>query len=192
MTNVTIANVSEVAASLATKLNTIRAEVEELLQRRESLMLTTQAELIAAGIPSYVIRKSKSYDVGSLGYLVEGFNIGYIHSNEPSMSTLHHPRNIGPYLNRGHLYTVHGIFEVLLIDGDKMLVAQTPDQGDTEAPHRKTLSRLRNLARTHDFRVSVRDREVTLIDPMNTHVHTGDALSAFKWIHGFIDSSRDA
>jgi hypothetical protein len=34
------------------------------------------------------------------------------------------------------------------------------------------------------MRVSVRDREVTLISPMNDAVHEGDVNSAYLWLSG--------
>lgn len=197
MTTATIANASTVADDLAAKLETIRTEIDALVQRRENLMLTTQAELIAAGIPAYVIDshapRGNREVAGDVGFVVESY-FDYSPRHPKVRMTFHRNpdsnRDRGPYWTTCGLMIDHGDSEVLLVDGDKMLVAETPDLGDTEAPHRKAIARLRTLARSHGMTVSVRDREVTLIDLMNNRPHIGDVFSAFKWLTGNLDQNE--
>ena len=179
----------------AITLKKIRSDIEDLVQRRESLLLTAQAELIAAGIPAFIVTSVAPQEQrernGDRGLLVETFfelgasvNHGYRFMR--TSQTSHEP---GPYVCDIGLLIEHGVFEVLLADDDQLLVAQTESPSSTEKSHRLAVSRLRNLARRHGLTVSVRDREIRIITPFNDSVHIGDLVSAFKWLTGNLETA---
>ena len=74
---------------------------------------------------------------------------------------------------------------MVLQDGSEQLITRVPDVDDVERGHRRSVARLRSRARRDDLRVSVRDRDVSLIDPMGTIAHCGTLETAWLWIEGF-------
>lgn len=180
------------------QLNQIRNTVADLLKQRENLLLTTQAELIAAGIQAHVITRSarhNNYEVGELGFVVESFQIFSPTYTDHSVSfyraqgmrsTL---RAWGPRAHDTGLYIDHGVFEVILCDEDSVLVAK-PDQDDDEDLYRRAVARLRTLARNEAMRVRTCDRQIEIVNPFNTVMHTGDVVSAFKWLMGIEEAKN--
>jgi len=193
MNNPTIVDQTTAAGE---RLAAIRAEIEMLTSRRDSLMLTTQAELAASGIASFLIARSRRAvlpEVGQFGVVVETFfefesrierDVDFYPGTSTSSSDR---RDAGPHMTSSGFLIDHGGFEVMLRDDRCLLVAQVDEARNTEAAHARAVSRLRNLAQPQSMRVRVRDREVSLITPMNDTVHLGDVISAFKWLTGTLD-----
>lgn len=190
---------TDVATVAADKLATIKAEIADLVQRREELLATVQAELIAHGIEARVMsgfqRSLAPIKVGDLEYVVETYGpvLGYHWSLLGSYAT-DRARKWGPRVgvtwgDHADVIVNRGQYEVLLADDQDILLVRTHRETDEE--HRRAVSRLRTQARHDGIRVLVRDRTVTLDDGMGNALHTGDVVSAFLWLFN-IDPNTSA
>ena len=195
----TIAPTHDTVENATTRLDRIRADIDALVEARNTLMLTACAELVAAGVDAHIVTsqahvnyKNVPHTVGTVGW----FSTDYIHGAHQDMrrDEFHIPKQGGEGWEPGprvfnstdRLFVARGTYEVLLVDDDnKVLIAPSPNSHDLERAHGHAVSRLRNHAKNELMRVKVRDREITLINPMNTIVHVGDVETAFMWLMGF-------
>lgn len=180
------------------RLDALRAEIDELVERRKNLVTTTTAELAAAGIETVVIRTHKStwqqfehWQVGEQASIytcidAEGAREVSHHASRKPWKKENPPLVSSP--NNGWMFVQRGRFEVVLVD-------EPPTEGPvdsvwakiedpSEDAHRRAISNLRGRARREGYRVQARDRAVSLIDPMNTVVHEGDVITASMWLVG--------
>lgn len=192
MTTTIIPDIRSHAAGIETvraHLDTIRTEIADLNERRKNLLLTTHAELVAMGIEAHIIRYPYTHGKRDTtdqrvalwqdwqtargrvwGHLSEGI------ADDPRR---------GPEIAwRGGVRGVLGLYEVLVVDDDARLFARVPDDPFEESGHRNAVARVRRRAAEDDFRVKLRDRELTLLDPMGTTVHIGDVWSTMLWLEG--------
>ncbi|WP_294981730.1 hypothetical protein [uncultured Microbacterium sp.] len=183
--NNTIAPTTDIT-DLRAALNGIRIDVNALLEQRAHLMSTTCAELSAHGIESHVIThrgRTSNPPVGTHVRVVDEYVV-YCTSQSRRLWLTERDREIavGPWWMGSSLLIEKGTYEILLIDGDEYLVAKLPDVDDVERGHRLAVGRLRTLAREDDLRVRVRDRVISLLDPMGTVIHEGTIESAYCFI----------
>lgn len=181
----TIAPTTDIT-DLRAVLDGIRSDVHALLERRTHLMSTTCAELSAHGIEAHVITRrgrTTSPSIGSQVRVVDEYVV-YRTSQRRRLWLTERDKEIavGPWWMGPSLLIEKGTYEVLLIDGDEYLVAKLPDVDDVERGHRLAVGRLRTLARENDLRVRVRDRVISLLDPMGTVIHEGTIDSAYCFI----------
>lgn len=181
---------------LFTRFAKIRADVDEVIERRTNLFVTTQAELIAAGIDAAIVPNRK-FDTGQMvtvwdEYSRYGNGLPAMHRVTAARQWMEHLRENddrwGAYDYGSDVYVCRGLYEVLVIDGKTVLVAEVQER-DQEHGHKRAVGRLRRLARAEHMRVQVRDRAVTLISPMNDIVHEGDVNTAYLWLSG-VDLTR--
>ena len=171
-------------------LASIRSEIADLNERRKNLLLTTHAELVAMGIEAHIIRspymRGKTDTTGERVALWQDWQ-GYANGRASmylSEGVADDPRR-GPEISwPGGVRGVLGLFEVLVTDDDARLFARVPDDPYEESGHRNAVARVRRRAAEDDFRVRLRDRELSLIDPMGTAVHVGDVWSTMLWLEG--------
>lgn len=194
MTATTLAERPDAAIVAAqARLDQITAEVAALFAARKGLLDSTVLELGARGVEAYRVdelRFRASTHVGDVVHVFESFNRlenGRIMRRlAASRNAWSHqlPLSVSAYTPRESSCAMHigrGLAQVVLKDDRDILVAAIPGQ-DTEAGHRGSVSRLRNLARKDDLRVRVRDRDITLIDPLGNRVHEGDIISGFAFL----------
>ena len=171
-------------------LDAIQARIDALIEERAALMTTAQAELVAAGVDSHVVPR---FTLGSLHpaadryYYVTDYRAGsrYVGQTLSPVRDDHAHAPVGPHTwSKGMLHIAHGTYSILLRDVDSLLIARIPDADDDERGHRLAVSRLRTLARKDDMRVQVSDRDITLVDPMETVVHEGTVVTAFAFLLG--------
>jgi hypothetical protein len=177
-------------------LAVIQAEIESLVARRNELMSTAWAELVAAGVDAHVvplkafpyIKGRHNADAEVLVRLLESWYVlpsGRYHDFDVyRVSAITRRRNVGPEATERGLTLDHGMHRVLLVDTDNVLIARVPGLEDDERSHRLAVGRLRTLARREQMRVRVRDLSVEIVDPMDTVVHTGTVLTAFAFLLG--------
>lgn len=187
----TIETTSATLDELTARFAQIRAEVNEVIERRNNLFVTTQAELIAAGIDAAIV-PGHALSAGDVVMVWDQYTT--LTDGRPGwhrVSATHRWSEYrladddrwGVYEYGCQAHLCRGVYEVLVVDGAAALVAKA--QGMDEEPgHKKAVGRLRRLARSENMRVSVRDRAVTLISPMNDVVHEGDVNSAALWLLG--------
>jgi hypothetical protein len=176
-------------AELQGRLNEIRNEISSITARRETLMITTCADLTASGIETRIVKRkaseyTKSLQVGDVVRLTYNLTLHKKDREIPvSMWPWDTSRSVGPRLTRGYFFIDSGPYEVLLIDGEEHLVAKLPQAQDMR-DHTLAVGRLRTLARNEGMRLRMRDRDVTLVDPANTDAHVGTVETAFMWLMG--------
>jgi hypothetical protein len=173
---------------LTAEFEAIRAEVNDALERRRNLFVTTQAQLIASGIDAAIVPVYKTHTSRpsqAVGDIVIVQNSYEIRDNGRMRLSCHanphwneHHRRFNDFwgvYDRGNMVLWdRGLYEVLVVEDDLAL----------EAKVKRAIGRLRNRARTEHMRVQVRDRAITLISPMNDVVHEGDVNSAMLWLCG--------
>lgn len=196
----TIAHPSDIVTDTRNRFDEIRSSIDDLVERRKSLMLTTLAELIVCGINGRIATEDfgRVPAVGTTGFLIERVSArrGQVeHELEIHPGYPAHGRLPGPYTYTGSLknefYIDWGQHEVILVDDDRSyLVVPLVDPEEEEDGHRRAVARLRNMARSEGMRVRVRGLEITLIDPFNNVAHEGDVVTAFAWLLG-IDYATD-
>ena len=93
-------------------------------------------------------------------------------------------------IHSDHSMSVHaGVYELMYTLPfrrrlEHIFVRVTEPMAWDEVSHRKAASNLRARAARQGMRVRVRDREITLIDPMNTEILTGDVVEVSAWLLG--------
>lgn len=183
---------SDIVAGTRERLDEIRASINDLVERRQNLMITTLAELAVCGINARIARETHGRvpSIGTTGFLVERVVARHgrveheldIHPGYPA-----HGRLPGPYTGtlEKQFFIDWGQHEVILVDDDKSyLVVPILTPEAEEVGHRRSVGRLRNMAKTEGMSVRVRGLDVTLIDPFNNVAHEGDIITAFAWLHG--------
>lgn len=181
---VTVAPISP--DSLRGRLEEIRAEVEDVLERRNNLFRTARAELIASGIDAEIVSVNAAPgDKVAVYEEVWHWPDGRGDSTHTRASRLGGRRDLwGPYQVTELVFAFErGVYDVIVVDGRDALVAKVPGLDD-EPGHRRAVGRLRRLAKSEYMRVRVRDREITLLSPMNDIVHVGDVNTAYAWLCG--------
>ena len=177
-------------------LATIRARIESLVEERAALVNTAQAELIAAGVDAITIATNSIGAMSVTGkapealfWVNEYWDVqrglregGHGYSIAPLEDATR--RGLGPEVYTLGLLNARGTYRILLADDDVILAARIPGADDDERGHRQSVARLRTVARRDDMRVRVRDLDISLIDPMDTIVHTGTVLTAFAFLLG--------
>lgn len=161
----------------------ITAEVAAIIERRDNLIVTTQAELAAIGIESIVVKQCTAYPLheGERVSLWRDHHRAHVNINVGLRSQ--EDDRWGPYaFNSLWVSEVIGMHTVLIADDDKALLVA--DTEPTEAQFSRAVARVRRLAKSELMRVRVQDRAVTLVSPMGDVVHEGDVVSAFCWISG--------
>lgn len=183
------ANIESFNAAIAD----LRAQIDHILTSQRTTLEAIRDDIRRSGVDAHLIRVYKSDNrpqhVGDIGILWEHFR--------------HNTRSLSFYVQRpytsddrrgvyarssGDIALNRGLYEVVAIgavddDYEPTLIAKTTDVLE-EAGHGRALTRLRNLARRDHMRVQVRDRQVTLLSPMNDVVHVGDVTSATLWLLG--------
>lgn len=170
-------------------LEAIRERIDIAVRERDELLLTAQAQLIAIGIDAAVVPTSTWMTPGASvslvnGYMSRGGRTPWLHTfSQPYEG--HDPRYVGPFQFLDDEVTVYrGRYEVLVVDSDYALLAKTFDDENEPAGHARAVGRLRRLAKQEHMRVRVRDRDVTVLSPMNDVVHEGDVVTAYLWLAG--------
>ncbi|WJL95874.1 hypothetical protein QSU92_01205 [Microbacterium sp. ET2] len=189
---------ADVAAVAADKLATIKAEIADLVQRREALLSTTIAELTAHGIEARVARNAQRdlmpYKAGDMVHVVEthgpvaGFHWSIIGPHATEKALRWGPRVGATWGNHCDVIVNRGQHEVLLVDSRDVLLVRT--RAETDQEYRRAVGRLRTQARHDGIRVHVRDREVALEDGMGNVLHTGDVETAFFWLFNIDPNER--
>ncbi|MCR2784075.1 MULTISPECIES: hypothetical protein [unclassified Microbacterium] len=189
---ISVRPVPDVVSSARSRLDDIRSPINDLVERRKNLMITTLAELIASGINARICHANYSRvpQVGATGFVVERVaaypgRVEHDLSIRPGHPA--HGRLPGPYSGTlaNQFFIDWGQHEVILVDDDhSYLVVPTLTPEDEEAGHWRAIGRLRNMAKSECMRVRVRGLDVALIDPFNNVVHEGDIVTAFAWMHG--------
>lgn len=166
----------------------IVAEVEEVLDRRDNLIVSTQAELAAMGIASVVIDQSGRHPLTTGQSVIVWRDIHKTHVNITLTRNNPVDERWGPYsFDDQWVQVATGAHTVLVSDAAKALLAAEP--GPTQAQFARAIARLRRLAKSELMRVRVRGCSITLMSPMGDVVHEGDVTSAFCWLSGIGDSS---
>ncbi|WP_248240259.1 hypothetical protein [Microbacterium kunmingense] len=185
---------ADIASSAAEKLAEIKSEINDLVRRREQLLASALAELIAHQVPARVISMkgwTGNASAGDRVYVLDAYdNVGprlRTHTNLFSVDSAYR-RNWGPEAYNLGVLVHRGLHEVLLVDGTDILAVAIEEVSD--ADHRRAVQRLRTAARYDGIRVHVRDREVTLDDGMGNTLHTGDVESAFHWLFNIDPNER--
>ncbi len=171
---------------ISLRLAEIKAEIRDVVERRQNILATACAEILATGTDARVVksqRRTNTWQVGDRVVVTDAYNVYPTSVDRRSyMNPAEGLRRLswGPETYVLGLLVHHGVYEVLLIDDDDVLVVQV--EQESEQDHRRAVSRLRNLARKDGLRVQARDREITLTDPMGNAVHQGEVTSAFCWL----------
>lgn len=100
-------------------------------------------------------------------------------------------RSTGIRLIDGALTIYHGTHQLVAADGRKTIVVPLQGADGFEDGHRSTIRSLRTIARREGMRISVRDRDIALLDPMGTILHSGTAITTLAFIAG-IDLAHPA
>lgn len=185
----TLPKPADVAGALLAELAHIGQQIESLQERRTKLVTGSAALLVEAGVEHYVVEQSKYSEapaVGTRGVIwLEWW--GHQHrvtrrfNGLPVVDDRRGPEASGC---QSIIWGVVGVFEVVASDAESLLVVRVYDDEWEEVGHRKAVARLRNRARAGGMRVSVRDRTVSIVDPMGTVTHVGDVWSAWFWLEG--------
>jgi len=178
----------------ATVLDQYAASINEAHRAREKLLADTVTGLNAAGFETRIIRRwgdARNDAVGDIVGVVERFE-RWGHDLERQgrfvYPTAHIREGVSYFTFQKPIPTVslsiyHGPHRVMLVDEDDLLVAKDPDL-EAGAAHRRSVARLRTLARHDSLRVRGHGLDIALIDPLDNVVHEGDVASAFAWILG--------
>ncbi|GAA2947709.1 hypothetical protein GCM10010458_36660 [Microbacterium luteolum] len=165
----------------------VKREIWELWVHRQTIIENTVKRLRDGGVDAHLARilQAKSPTSGVLceswsfdkrGTYRHGFD--YFSVDEKSR------RKPGVHLCEGALIVWHGTYELLHRDGQRAIVVSAEGVDDHEAAHRRDVAHLRRVARRDGLSVSVRDRDVTLLDPMGTTLHTGTVITTLAFIAG--------
>ncbi|WP_396935762.1 hypothetical protein [Mycolicibacterium sp.] len=185
-------------------LDQVQAQITDVLDARANLFRECRDQLVQAGLDAYVLRtygdsapevgepwvvldEYLPWKDGRVGHRVAGWRAEltpHVTGGESRVRAWHWMGD------RHRLVLHHGLSRVVLVDEvpsprwsrtwDVLLVGEPI--ADPEGDHRRSIGRLRSLARQDDLRVRVRDREVSLIDPFDTVVHAGDVVTAFAFL----------
>ncbi|HWL79240.1 hypothetical protein [Microbacterium sp.] len=172
-------------------LDQYAASIEAILRSRDDLLTDTLTELTAAGYDAKIVRRWRTHELlaGDVIGVLETFDRsdggGVLRRLEPWEYPDRFDR-VGVYAetwstNSARITVHHGPHRVMLVDGRDVLAVKDED-AESEAAHRRSVARLRTLARHDDLRVRVLDHDIALVDPLDNVVHEGDVLSAFAWI----------
>lgn len=188
---------TDVAAVAADKLASIKAEIADLVKRREELLATALAELVAHGIEARVVRSARfarPIEAGDLVHIIEtygpvaGYHVSILGPNATEKAMRWGPRVGAGWGDHADVIVNRGQHEVLLADGRDLLLVRTRTESEEE--YRRAVGRLRTQARHDRIRVFVHDREVALEDGMGNTLHTGDVVSAFLWLFNIDPNER--
>lgn len=169
------------------KLERMQSEIDRIMEDRAGLMQRCRRDLADAGVEVRIASKVRRVSPGDIVLLSETyFGHGYQAMLWPSSAESIDGRDmLGPGDLDGSLLIRRGLFEVVLcVDGDVLLVQTAELRGDGAAAHRRSVARLRTAAAHAGLRVSVRAREVRLLDAARTIVFSGDVDHAFAWLLG--------
>lgn len=195
------------ARLVSARVEGIRTAVADLIASQMTALERGRDELRSAGIDAHIVTYSNSGTphVGNIGTLweryMDGDWCGRIHEysfsyyEDRPMAALKDDRR-GAYVSRGQVSIHHGPYEIIAIgapagtwEPQPLLIAKHEDVHDAYG-HRRAIARLRTLARGEQMRVQTRDREVSLVNPMNTVVHVGDVTSATLWLMAMEPTGR--
>ena len=169
-------------------LDRMQSEIERITQERAGLMERCWRDLVDAGVEARIARGARTVAPGDVVTLTETY---YAHGHQSMLwpcaaeDAGFARGGFGPEDNCGALLIRRGLFEVVLcVDGDVLLVKTAELRGDVDTAHRRSVARLRTAAAHAGLRVSVRDREVRMLDVARTVVFSGDVDHAFAWLLG--------
>jgi hypothetical protein len=185
----------EVLVGITRELDAIRDARESLRELQEALLerLPVDDPMIIRTGPYHTVCSQlcvhETWEPGDEGYGWRGVD------RESGRETFCVDKCLGeplPVHSRGsYVWLGIGTFRFIasVSDGEKWgssyrLFVKTGEVVVSEEAHRRMTTNLRSRARREHFRVQVRDREVTLISPMNDVVHVGDAMTAHCWLLG--------
>ncbi|MDQ1130237.1 hypothetical protein [Microbacterium sp. SORGH_AS_0888] len=168
-------------------LRRLREEIDELSTRQRLLATATISQLDDVGIDAHIVEPDGQVRVGdrtvlwrtwtrsASGVVRQDLRAGYAADDRR-----------GPMVGywAGSVTGALGLYEYLVVDDNFCIVARVLDDPFEESGHRQAVARVRRQAAHEGFRCRLRDREVTLIDPMGNVVHAGDVWSATLWIEG--------
>lgn len=176
--------------TLRSALDGIRADINALVERRANLMTEAVAELTAHGIDTFVLHDRRRDDAPDLRGrqfpLWQRWSIsGNGRVNRRLSRGCPGDERRGPTIDAwGDVSGVLTVVEVLVDDGDTILVARVPIDPHEESGHRRAVARVRRYAAEIGLRVKLRDRDVSLIDHTGEPVHVGDVWTAALWLAG--------
>jgi len=175
---------------LRARLLALDTEAQRLTQERQAAFVAAESALRDAGHECYIVPRRKTIDHAAKK-ACDTVHITILYGPGGHAIMIDFPHGVdaaGPRHVGGNVYDARGDFAVIAEDEDHMLVARRVSLSDVT--HRRTIGRLRAFARPASLRVQLKGQEVTLIDPVDTEVWTGNVTSAFLWLAGLDPSKR--
>lgn len=178
--------VDDISRSALTALSAIRTEIVDLNNRSAGIFSKTVRELEAVGLkPLVVSRFCINAPAGTRVLIGESFTGADSHS--PS-SHLHGVRaegmtGWGPRIVHSMLFVDHGLYDVVLNDGERVLLVPA-DVDPSDEAFRRAVGRLRAALRHEGLTARIRDRAVSVVDDGDHELYSGDLIGAARWLFG--------
>lgn len=169
------------------ELRELRAASRLIEQHHGALLADLSGRMTSVGIENYILpnRDAPRTAVGQVGPIFRRLYAGHKYDDLTWIARTDEKRR-GPEFSswQGSVWGVIGLFEVIHVGPTHTLLARVENDPFEESGFRRALDRLRGRARHDQMRISVRDRQVSIVDPMGTVTHTGDIWSAACWLEG--------
>ncbi|MCW2165779.1 hypothetical protein B0I12_002944 [Microbacterium hydrothermale] len=178
--------VEDISLTALTALSAVRAEIDDLNNRSTGIFAKTVRDLEAVGLkPLVVSRFCVNAPAGTRVLIGESFT--GTDSHFPS-SHLHGVRaegmrGWGPRIVHSMLFIDHGLYDVVLNDGERVLLVPADIDPSDEAFRRAT-ARLRAALRHECLRARIRDYAVSVVDDGGHELYSGDLIGAARWLFG--------
>lgn len=173
--------VGDISRSALTALSAIRAEIIDLNNRSAGIFSKTVRELEAVGIkPLVVSRFCINAPAGTRVLIGESYadTASHLHGVRAEGMT-----GWGPRIVHSMLFVDHGLYDVLLNDGERVLLVPADIDPSDEA-FRRAAARLRAALRYEGLTARIRDRAVSVVDDGDHELYSGDLIGAARWLFG--------
>jgi hypothetical protein len=177
--------------AVSAALQTVHAELEALEERRQALLPAAAASLREQGLNAFAMVDDRHHPFSIDDILVVQKYYGTFRGERDERCELFPdndfqmwgPREGTSPFGGPALYDVLGRAKVIYASGTEYVLVWL-DHDNEQADHHRAVARLRTAARRENFRVQLREREVTLVNPTNHAAHIGSVTTAFGWLLG--------
>lgn len=193
--SLTIADRADTVIRIKDRLATIDADIARLRAERENAFILERDDWRARGYEAHILMNGGRYPVERLNTVHVWETLDNFRGDRPWTSCHYfdliyqgdEPRaEWGVYAGSAcsRVWIHKGTFVCTLSDDGLMVVAKVRELEPSREQFGRAVARLRAQARSEHMRVSVRDRDVSLISPMNDLVHSGTVTTAALWLCG--------
>lgn len=173
--------VEDISRSALTALSAIRAEIVDLNNRSAGIFSKTVRELEAVGLkPLVVSRFCVNAPAGTRVLIAESYadTASHLHGVRAEGMT-----GWGPRIVHSMLFVDHGLYDVVLNDGERVLLVPA-DVDPSDEAFRRAVGRLRAALRHECLTARVSDRAVSVVDEGGHELYSGDLIGAARWLFG--------